>query len=118
MSAQGTSVSLGAGGESCGSWLRARDDVRNSKADERTFDKQLLVVAMDTSWMQGFVLGAASGLPTSVAKEAFALIPDGSSVQAWTDKYCREHPLEMMLSAGAALSAELESRRIMNQIKK
>jgi hypothetical protein len=99
---------MGAGWGGCGEWLKARDDLRKETGRELDFDKSLRIVAMESSWVQGFLFGAAAFKPT--VKEAFALVPESASIQAFIDKHCRNQPLDQIFQSAMALQKELADR--------
>lgn len=91
-------VSLGAGSQSCGKWL----GFRKSGGDE-----ERVTVMIITSWVQGFIFGAEASLGDDRTERAIQLIPDSESIQAWVDKYCREHPIDQVFHGAVALHLEI-----------
>jgi hypothetical protein len=136
----GTNVSaqivVGAGSQSCGQWLQAHSGDRTEDAVRRS---------MIVSWVQGFLVGHASGvsnvkmapeiarrigsgeLPPNILdsdpqrklltmyQAKFGTLsgwvfdpPDLHAIEAWLDKYCREHPLDNVRGGSDKLAAELD----------
>lgn len=103
-------VHLGSGAMSCGQWLSLRE---GSKPSDSSDDKanNLILTGMATSWVQGFIV-AAGGYVAEDKRDAYLqAIPDGSSIQPWLDKYCREQPpTRTVLAAASALNSQLRSQ--------
>jgi hypothetical protein len=80
----------GWGGRSCGKWISARSDHPNFFTHEE--------------WVLGFLSGAA------VYDTEQHLNPlsgtDRYAVVAWIDKYCRDHPLKLVIEAAQAFVME------------
>jgi hypothetical protein len=90
-------VALGA--PSCGSW----------------FDNSMRL--QNNWWILGFMSGTESEyriweqhLTQKAGPEPLAAIRDGSQVFLWVDKYCKENPLEDLVSAGRLLFLELQEK--------
>jgi hypothetical protein len=83
----------------CISWNPVRPPV--VKFDRAGF----LLEATKYAWTYGFVVGASYS-----SEERLARI-DAPSVNAWMDKYCREHPRARIADAAATLIDELTTRR-------
>lgn len=113
-------VQAGAGGHSCGEW---------TVAYEGHGDIPALKKAMMTSWVQGFVIGAAQmiGVVLSGSEKALTLAdsqkkfgtvsgwafdpPDGDAIEQWVVKHCRDNPLERLAESALALVAEVFSKK-------
>ncbi len=82
--------SIGTGGNTCGSWIAAR---QIPGGEQRLADEQ---------WVVGFLSGVGS------MKYATALDPlhgvDAEGVWAWIDDYCRSHPLDHISVASGAFT--------------
>lgn len=76
---------------SCGDWIR----VRNTRSDH---DEGIMKI-----WTWGYISSLARGNPRFKGVQ----LPSGSTVSAWTDKYCRDEPLANLARAGDALMEEL-----------
>ena len=66
-----------------------------------------------TSWVQGFLVASAiwhNQDNRDRVTAAMLAIPESVAIQAWMDKYCREHPLEKVMNAAGALHWELTTR--------
>ena len=97
-------IHLGVGSQSCGEWLAARDESKQGT-------ERVTVVGMDTSWLQGFLVGQAmSRITTTRTMSSLRNVPDAESVQSWVDKYCREHRLDSLYIAGLHLRDEIEKK--------
>jgi hypothetical protein len=84
---------IGAGGASCGEWLKVRADAA-SDPDEP------LVEGSYVSWVQGFLVGISFG-----EKEHHSIDP--ASLRAWLDNHCRAHPLDDLLRSAMDLDLDL-----------
>jgi hypothetical protein len=84
----------GPGGSTCGQYL---------ESGEIQLLRQLHV-----SWIQGFI----SGMNMARAKQGQELVelPDAPSIEAYMDKFCRDHPLDPMYQGAFDLSLEIEAR--------
>ena len=78
--------------EVCGHWLAAR---RHDRDGANTVEANI-----GRAWMWGFVSGAAYG-GRDLRKT------DRDSIDAWTDKYCGDHPRDSLAVAGFRLVNEL-----------
>jgi hypothetical protein len=132
---KGQAVSVGAGSQSCGSWLEARRDAQARESP--------LLIGLIGAWLQGYLVGTAISevgeaigqlvkngeLEADVAlsyvknkdSKSQALVraalrtnsgwafdpPAPASLYAWLDKDCREHPLEFVGMSAARLANEL-----------
>src|SRR5262249_49343881 len=86
----GQFVDYGAGPESCGSWLAARQATGTS------------LWLQSGQWVLGWVSAAgASNVPAALRTT------DSEAIAAWVDKYCREHPLDNLAAAAKHLVDEL-----------
>ena len=88
---QGVIVGIGTG--SCGSYLQLRS------AKSQHFDDSL------EGWIAGFVSGmnhARFGISKSIK-----LLPDGPSMLAYVDKFCRDNPLGTVFNGADALFEEI-----------
>jgi hypothetical protein len=87
----GTSIVYGAGNESCGTWLSSstNQDIRN----------------WQTSWVLGWLSASGHYQVLGRMKDT-----DAAAVTAWLDNYCKEHPLDELQEASAALIRELAKR--------
>jgi hypothetical protein len=88
---QGVIVGVGTG--SCGNYLL----LRNAKSQH--FDDSL------EGWIVGFVSGmnhARFGLSKSIK-----ILPDGPSMLAYVDKFCRDNPLKTVFNGADALFGEI-----------
>ena len=88
---------VGVGTGSCGQYLQLR------AAQSRNFDDSL------EGWITGFVSGM-NNARFSVSK-SLKLLPDGPSMLAYVDKYCRDNPLKMVFNGADTLFAELPDWR-------
>jgi hypothetical protein len=77
---------------SCGQWVAERKQGSNG-ADTAAAN-------MARAWMWGFVTGVGAG-----GRELRGT--DGYSIDAWTDKYCGDHPLDTLTMAALKLVDEL-----------
>jgi hypothetical protein len=85
----------GAGTASCGQYI------------EHSADKH--ISDLFVSWPQGFLSGL--NVAYDAANEPdFVILPDGASIKAYLDKYCRENPLESPFK-GTLLFNELQARK-------
>lgn len=78
----------GAGTASCGQYLESRSDDSLSH--------------MHVTWAQGFLSGLNVAEYTTV-KSPFVVLPDGPTISAYLDKFCREHPLESPMMGALAM---------------
>lgn len=85
----------GAGTTSCGNYIEHGEDN----------------AALFITWAQGFLSGANMAADV-LANKDFVLIPDGASIKAYLDKYCRENPLESPSQGTIFLFRELQNRAI------
>lgn len=79
----------------CGSWIEARKDSGSSRAS-------IMIV-----WTWGYVSGIAHADPRFKSID----LPNGSSISAWMDKYCRENPLKNIVLGSADLMEELAPKK-------
>lgn len=88
---------IGAGASSCGTYISLYED------------HQKETLAVITSWQQGYLSGWNDDLITRKLKP----LPwvDVQSIQAFTVKYCRDNPLDMVHAATVHLAGELQGRR-------
>jgi hypothetical protein len=110
-------VSLGAGGRSCGEWVTVATRLRPTASD--SLKANLLL-----SWVQGFVVGSAEQLTTLISgptqpelktlQKRYGTVsgwvfdpPDAEAIKRWVTKYCRENPLDLVSTAASGLIAEL-----------
>ncbi len=93
--AEGGFGNYGAGTVSCGEWLKYR------KEDSHISNQY-------QQWVLGFITAynahVYDGLNVAEGVNA-------EGISAWTDKYCREHPLDDLYIATHRLILELESRQ-------
>lgn len=85
---------VGLGVSSCGVYL----DFRNPRSEQ--LDTAL------ASWISGFISGMNNSR-FKLTKAYPKLLPDGPSVLAYMDKYCRENPLKAIWQGADALFEEL-----------
>ena len=78
----------GVGGQSCGGWIAASTD-----QEERNFH---------ASWLLGWISAAGYYDVRGSLKDT-----DSDALIAWTDNYCRDHPLDTLFVAAAALVRKL-----------
>lgn len=90
-------VFSGAGTTSCGYYIEHGED--NAAA------------ALFITWAQGFLSGANMAANV-LANKDFVLLPDGASIKAYLDKYCRENPLESPSQGTIFLFRELQNRAV------
>ena len=85
--AQAVDVTVpGLGRNSCGTWTADRGDPKTLKT------------YVDTSWVLGFIAGAAVfGADRDPGKGL-----DNQAIYAWIDNFCREHPSSKIADAAAA----------------
>jgi hypothetical protein len=79
----------GIGGDSCGTWIAANKQRRPSEY---------------LSWIEGFVTAAQ----TYGSKQR---VSDINAMAAWVDKYCAEHPLDLIVAGATRLADELSKTR-------
>jgi len=94
----------GAGVDSCGDWLQYRQIV----AAQRATDRDVLLLSMEQSWIDGFVSGINATKSFGTA-DLLGSHPD-EGMYVWVDSYCRSKPLENILSASLALAVALKSQ--------
>jgi hypothetical protein len=99
---------MGAGAQSCGSWLAAREGAKSPMP--RTREENILRKAMMLSWIQGLLHGLTATVPEPNRLQAMRLIPEAATVDAWLDKYCRDNPLDLIVFGGLELYKELLKR--------
>lgn len=92
--AQGVSVQ-GVGNTSCGEYQQLR-------AGQSPAQDGVIV-----SWVWGYL----SGFNMEAVRPTTAPLPDAPSTLAYIDKYCREAPLESVMRASMAMTAELGGKR-------
>lgn len=83
------------GSDSCGDWTQNRANPGSR-----------------TQALEGWVLGLVTGY--NFYSDPHGNVAPGVSATAllsWVDKYCLEHPLDSVMSAGASLVAELKTRK-------
>lgn len=98
--AEGRAVS-GVGAMSCGKYL----EIRGSGADEV---RDTIIQA----WLQGFLSGSNIARAAIYGDSApMTTLPDAAAMQAYTDKHCRDNPLESVLRAALLLDQELVEMR-------
>jgi len=88
--------------DSCASWGASRkreDDSLNSNVQAR------IDSAFSRTWLWGFVSGASA-----YGRRPLADVTIGA-IDAWTDKYCADHPLDRLSTAGLKLVEELAARK-------
>lgn len=90
---QGITV-YGLGLQSCGEWNRASDEAARGEEIHR---------GMLTTWVQGYVTGAAAGLGSRRRLRN----TDQGGLQSWIDKHCAEEPLSTIHVAAGKLVIEL-----------
>ena len=88
---------MGAGKTSCGQYLKYRGE-KNRVAD-----------ALHIEWAKGFINGhdvMAFAHPNAfqIGKDRF---PDHATILAFSDKYCRDHPLDIFYNAISQLINDL-----------
>ena len=91
-------ATLGAGNESCGKFLDY----------ERRSDQ--VSVFMIVSWVQGFISAENISIATGT-NQPFLHLPDGETVRAYLDKFCRENPLDSPALGAGKLYHELQARQ-------
>jgi hypothetical protein len=93
----------GSGSDDCGEWLQYRQSVASQQATSR----DVLLLSMEKSWIDGFV----SGINATQAFGNADLLGShpGEGMYAWVDNYCRSKPLDNILAASLALAIELKS---------
>jgi len=109
-------VPMGPGAESCGRWLTAHDATESNVT--------VIQRAMLLSWVQGFVAGEDMALTLIADQPPQTTIaalqarfgtqsgwvfdpPDAEAMKHWITKFCREHPLDTVLTASTALVTAL-----------
>ena len=97
--AQGSNetVLIGVGTGSCGQYLQLR--AAHSPKFNDSFE----------GWISGFVSGTNHARFTIT--RSLKLLPDGPSMLAYVDKFCRENPLKTVFNGADALFAELPEWR-------
>lgn len=85
-------VASGIGTYSCGRYIELRQQ------------NDPMAQVMLTSWMQGFLSGMNW---TLAASNQMKLLPDHQSLNSYLDKYCRDNPLQQIISGVSALHREL-----------
>jgi hypothetical protein len=91
----------GAGTRSCGEWLKSRAD------QNKSFEYQY------QSWIDGFLSGVnlmGTDLPDVLGTYPATKPIDAVAFYAWIDNYCRQNPLNSLVTATAALRLELAKR--------
>ena len=103
---------VGGGMISCGEWLRLRsaEDKGGSNYRDLAANYQL------RAWIDGFLSGANVGSGEAIARDPrkpdfLSSHPDGASLYAFVDNYCRSKPLNLIVQAAEALMKELQSRQ-------
>jgi hypothetical protein len=86
----------GAGTTSCGQYI------------EHSADKD--ISDLFVTWAQGFLSGMNVANHVITNRE-FVLLPDGASIKAYLDKYCRENPLEEPITGTMLLFKELREKQ-------
>jgi hypothetical protein len=76
-------------GTSCGKWLA---------------DRESLMHHPELNWVLGFLTASEN---FTVSLGVHLRHTDGPAVEAWVDKYCREHPLNNIADASVGLVTEL-----------
>jgi hypothetical protein len=90
--AAGTATTYGAGTESCGKWVASgNDDVWHH---------------LQLNWVLGWISAAGHYNVHGNLKET-----DSDAISAWVDNYCKEHPLDDISEAAAALVRELAKHK-------
>jgi hypothetical protein len=84
----------GAGTLSCGKYLALKSDPTAH--------------LMFVSWAQGFLSGMNMA-DFVTTRRRFVLLPDGDSIMAYMDRYCRDNPLKSSLQGSMQLYKELRS---------
>lgn len=87
-----TQVLSGAGTTSCGKYL--------ARGEDKTFDRLFV------SWAQGFLSGMNMATYRLI-NTPFLALPDGDSIIAYLDKYCRDNPLKSPVEGAIQLFGEL-----------
>ena len=97
--AQGSkeAVLVGVGTGSCGQYLQLR------AAQNPQFNDSF------EGWIGGFASGMNHARFTTT--RSLKLLPDGPSMLAYVDKFCRDNPLKSVFNGADALFAELPDRR-------
>lgn len=85
--AEGYSAVIGAGTNSCGKWVEAKND----PAQRYQY----------TQWLYGFISGH-----NWYIKQYESLPPDKESAVLWVDNYCKNNPLHAIIYAATALVQE------------
>lgn len=86
---QAGQVYIGAGSDSCGSWVEAR---KTSGAAALQYN----------AWVFGYLSGLNMLSPGD-----FLVKPDGPAILVWMDNYCRANPLKKIINASDSLAIEL-----------
>lgn len=86
----------GAGTSSCGKYLRHTNDN--------------YVSTLYVTWAQGFLSGMNLA-NNAFAKKEFVTLPDGDSIKAYLDKYCRDNPLSLPVKGLVALFNKLQNQQ-------
>jgi hypothetical protein len=89
----GKSVLIGVGTASCGQYLELR--AKHSSYINDSFE----------GWLGGFASGMNHARLADTGR--LKLLPDGPSMLAYVDKFCRENPLKSVFIGADALFAEL-----------
>jgi hypothetical protein len=88
-------IAAGAGLESCGTWLRVRQQANSANK------------AIIESWVIGYL--TAMNMDETQPEALYGTDADGR--QAWIDNYCRTNPLKAVIFAADELMKELRSKR-------
>jgi hypothetical protein len=94
----------GAGTVSCGEWSR----LRSFEGREGNHNREVASSYQARAWIDGFMSGIK--VEKNDGPDFLASTPLGAAHYAWVDNYCRENPLDLMVTAAHALVKELRSR--------
>jgi hypothetical protein len=96
----------GSGNDNCGEWLKYRQRL----ASQRFTDRDVLLLNMEQSWIDGFVSGIAAFKSVDLLESH-----PGEGMYVFVDNYCRSNPLDRILSATIALVGELGAQARRNK---
>lgn len=102
VSAQPIHEISGVGVQSCGDWAANRQKVA-SKQTGADWNELVYV-----SWVQGFLSGF-NGAAWGAKSKTFG-VPGPETITIYLDKYCREHPLDNLVSGSIELMVDLKRR--------
>jgi hypothetical protein len=89
-----TTIVLGIGNKSCGSWTQARHSPGS-------------LVDVYQGWVAGFISSSNEFANNTQHIDILQHAPDAQGIWAWVDNYCTAHPLNSVAEASDSLAAEL-----------